>query len=161
MARASREEIFAALFALTQGVQWNIGTQMDPVMVGFEERSRVVKLFSDVPAKDQPWIGQAEHGEKIAQKTNLPYRRVYSAKWIIYHRAPDQPNQIGVTWNNLIVDALEACMAPKPGDPGFLDRRNSLSGRVYHCFIDGEVFKDPGDIDKQALIVVPISILVP
>lgn len=159
--RPTREQVFTALFGLLDGVQWNLGTDAAPVMATFKEKTRRIVLFSDVPAAEQPWIGQAEHAETSAQKTNMPYKRVWKASWMVYHRASDVPGGIGAIWNNLIIDALEAALAPKPGDEGFLDERNTLSGLVWHCFIEGEVFKDPGDIDKQALIVVPITLLVP
>lgn len=153
----SREAVFEALFGLTNGVTWDPGTGD----VGFKTRTRRIKLFSDVPDKEQPWLGQAEHGENSAQVSNLPYRRTWQAQWLIYHQAGKQPGVEPTRWNNLIIDALEAALAPVPADPGFLDERNTLSGLVWHCFIDGEVFKDPGDIDNQALIIIPITLLVP
>lgn len=155
--RPTREEVFTALFGLLTGVQWNIGTELAPVMEGFKESSREIKLFSDVSSAQQPWIGQAEHSDGSTQKSNLPYKRTWEATWIIYHQAPS-PRAVR---NNLIIDALEAALAPKPNDEGFLDERNTLSGLVWHCFIDGAIFKDPGDLDGQALITVPIKLLVP
>lgn len=161
LVKPKREAVFKALFGLTQGVQWNVGTEDDPVMVGFVTRTRRIKLFSDVPTPEQPWLGQAEHAENSQQVSNLPYKRVWKATWMVYHCAGLEPNSEPTIWNNLIIDALETALAPKPEDEGFFDERNTLSGLVWHCFIDGEVFKDPGDIDNQALITVPISILVP
>lgn len=157
----TREQVFGALFALTQSVNWNIGTEVDPIFETFKTRTRRIVLFSDVPDKEQPWIGQAEHGETSAKNTTLPYRRIWKAQWMVYHQAGKQPKALPTVRNNLILDALEQAIAPKPSDPGFLDARNTLSGLVHHCFIEGEVFKDPGDIDNQALIIVPITILVP
>ncbi len=156
-----REQVFLALFGLTEGVEWNIGTDLDPVMAGFATRTRRIALFSDVVSAEQPWLGQAEHGETFAQKSNLPYKRIWKAEWMVYHQAGLEPESEPTIWNNLIIDALETAMAPKPVDPGFLDERNTLSGLVYHCFISGEVFKDPGDIDNQAMIIVPIMMLIP
>lgn len=161
MSLPTREQVFKALFNRTNGVQWNIGTQDTPKMVGFQKRTRRIALFSDVPSPQQPWLGQAEHGERSAQTTNLPYRRVWNAQWMVYHRAGDIPNFEPTIWNNLIIDALEAALAPSVTDPGFFDRRNTLSGLVHHCFIDGEIFKDPGDIDNQAMIIIPITLLIP
>lgn len=158
---ASRETIFKALFGLTDGVEWNIGTDLAPAMVGFKTRTRRIKLFSDVPAAQQPWLGQAEHGETIEQKSGLPYKQVWQAQWMIYHKAGENPNSEPTVWNNLIIDALQAAIEPSASDPGFFDKRNTLSGLVYHCFISGEIFKDPGDIDNQALIIIPIKLLVP
>lgn len=161
--RPSREQVFKALFALTAGVQWNTNPDEGgpPEYETFKTRTRRIKLFSDVPGPEQPWIGQAEHAETSQQVTGMPYKRIWAAQWMIYHRNGDQPKSEPTIRNNLIIDALEAALAPKPQDQGFFDERNTLMGLVYHCFIDGEVFKDPGDIDNQALIVVPIKLLVP
>lgn len=158
---ATREQIFGALFAITERVQWDVGDGVTPDLRTFKTRTRRIKLFSDVTDKQQPWIGQAEHGETFTKNTTLPYRRVFKAQWMIYHQDGKQPNSEPTVLNNLIIDAVESAMAPLPSDPGFLDERNTLSGLVHHCYIDGEVFKDPGDIDNQALIIVPITILVP
>lgn len=156
-----REPIFSALFGLLSDVEFNIGTDESPEMVGFAEVSRKIKLFSDVEAGSQPWAGQAEHAETAAQRPNLPYRWVWSASWMIYHRYEDQLGVSPSVINNRILDGIEKAMAPKVADPGYFDERNTLSGLVFHCFIEGEVFKDPGDIDKQAMLVIPIKILVP
>lgn len=159
--RPTREQVFGALFALLDGVQWDVGTEGQPDIRTFKTKTRRIKLFSDVTDKEQPWIGQAEHGETFTKNTTLPYRRVFKAQWMVYHQDGKQPKSEPTVLNNLIIDALESATAPKPSDPGFLDDRNTLSGLVHHCYIDGEVFKDPGDIDNQALIVVPITLLVP
>lgn len=156
----TREQVFSALFALTQGITWE-ATPGSGVPVGFKKTSRQITLFSDVPAAQQPWIGQAEHSEDSQQTTGMPYKRVWDAQWMVYHRASDTPGVIPSVFTNQIIDAIEIALRPKPRDPGFLDKRNTLSGLVYHCFIQGRVFKDPGDIDKQGLIVVPIKLLVP
>ena len=158
---ATREDIFLALFALTAGVTFDVNPSGTADIRGFNERSRTIKLFNDVAPANQPWLGQAEHAERSAQKSNLPYKRQWKAQWVVYHRAADSPGVDATTWNNQIIDALEAAIVPKSSDPGFLDGRNTLSGLVHHCYIDGEIFKDPGDIDKQAMLVVPITILVP
>lgn len=152
----SREDVFSRLFERVPLVTWGDPEKPDR----FRTMSRRVKLFSDVDAKHQPACFQAEHNELSAQKSNLPYKRVWEAQWIIYH-AVGNPKAIPAIENSLILDAVEAALAPLPSDPGFLDQRNTLNGLVYHCFIDGTIFKDPGDIDNQGMIVVPIKLLVP
>jgi len=158
---ATREQIFSALFDLTNNVTWDVGTILVPDVRTFLTRTRRIELFSEVQDAAQPWIGQAEHRDVYAQKSNLPYKREFHAQWMVYHQEGKQPGAVPTIWDNLIVDALEAALAPKIADPGYFDKRNTLSGLVYHCFIEGEVFKDPGDIDNQALIVIPIKLLVP
>ena len=153
----TREAVFSALFALTNGVTWDPGSGA----VGFKTRTRRIKLFSDVPDEQQPWLGQAEHSETSMQVSGQPYKRVWKAQWMVYHVNGKQPGAEPTIWNNLIIDALEAALAPPVADPGYFENRNTLSRLVYHCFIDGEIFKDPGDIDNQALIIIPITLLVP
>lgn len=152
-----REPIFEALKALAQEVNW--GTEEAPET--FRVVTRRIKLFSDVPAEEQPWLGQAEHNELISQRTNLPYRHILEVSWMVYHKEGEQPDAVPTILNNRILKAVEDALAPKVDDPGFFDKRNTLRGLVHHCFIDGTAFKDPGDIDNQALMMIPIRILVP
>jgi len=39
------------------------------------------------------------------------------------------------------------------------NNRQTLGGMVSHCRIDGQVMKDPGDLDGDALLWVPLKIL--
>ena len=148
----TREAIFSALFALSENVTWSNGP--------FKTRSRRVKLFSDVPKEQQPALYQAEHDELSSQTSKMPYKNIYSASWIIYQATGFSPSAIPAVENNLILDAVYAAIAPLPTDPGY-PQRNTLGGLVYHCYIDGSVFKDPGDIDNQGMLVIPIKLLVP
>lgn len=152
---ATREAIYTALFALWSTARWG-----DTNEKRFVTLSRRVKLFSDVPNEQQPALYQAEHAEVTGQTSNLPYKRTFAANLIIYQATPLAPNVDGAVENNLILDALETAIAPKPQDPGY-PKRNTLGGLVYHAYFDGNVFKDPGDIDNQAMMVVPVKMLVP
>lgn len=150
----TREEIYTALFNLTSSITWGSPART------FKERSRRVKLFSDVPKTQQPALYQAEHAEVSTQVSNLPYKRTFAASWIVYQAVGSDPKAVPAIENNLILDALYAAIAPVPADRGH-PQRNTLGGLVYHCFIDGEIFKDPGDIDNQGMMVIPIKLLVP
>lgn len=154
----NREAIFSALWALNEGLQFNMNSgDGPPAMSGWKLRERKLKLFSDVPSAQKPYIAQVEHNEDFVKVRNMPYRVTLGAQWFIYQDNAKIPAII----NNRILDAVQACLAPKPIDPGFFDNRNTLSGLVYDCYIEGEVFKDPGDIDNQGMMVVPIKLLVP
>ena len=144
-----RETLFAALFALSANVRWGAGT-------GFEHRARRLRHWDDLAA--QPALCQAEHDEEIKSKPGLPYRRVLTASWVVYHRAGADPAATPASANNAILDAVETALAPPPYAP---DERQTLGGLVHHCFIDGKVFKDPGDLDGQALMIVTIRLLAP
>lgn len=154
----NREAIFTTLWALNEACTFNMNSgDGAPVMSGWKLRERKLKLFSDVSSAQKPYIAQVEHNEEAVKVRNLPYRWTLGAQWFIYQDNAKIPAII----NNRILDAIQACLAPKPIDPGFFDNRNTLSGLVYDCYIEGEIFKDPGDIDNQGMMVVPIKLLVP
>lgn len=152
-----REAIYSTLFALTANVTWDRGDGAET----FVTRTRRLALFSDVPDAEQPWLGQAEHSEYQTQQSGMPYKHILEASWMVYHKDGEQPGSVPTILGNLIITALEKVLEPVVQDPGFFERRNTLQGLVYHCFVDGTILKDPGDIDKQALLVVPIKLLVP
>ena len=58
-----------------------------------------------------------------------------------------------------MMDALDTAFAPTGTDIGL--GRNTLAGTAYSCRIDGKVLKDPGDLDGDALLVVPVKIVLP
>ncbi len=145
---SSREDIFQALFALTETLAWGAPPQ------GLAYSARRVSLWSDLPA--QPALCQAEHDETITQTTGLPPRRVFAASWLIYHDAGKDPTAVPATQTNQILDAVQLLF---PSDDP--DHVQTLGGLVHHAYISGKVFKDSGDLDGQALIVVPIQIVGP
>ena len=144
----TREDIFNALFALTAGLTWGSPAQT------LAYSARRVKLWDDLPA--QPALCQAEQDEDMTQVTGLPSKTTYSASWLIYHNVGKDPAATPATETNLILDAVQSLFPS--GDP---DQVQTLGGLVHHCFISGKVFKDSGDLDGQALIIVPIKILAP
>lgn len=148
------EAIYARLFERVEACRFDGGKK-------FVEVSRRVKLFSDVPSEFQPACFQAEHGTTERQVTGMPYKTVLEATWIIYQCVARVPAGIGARENNLILRGVREALAPLPQDPGFMDKRNTLNGLVYHCYIDGRLFKDPGDIDGQGMMTIPIKLLVP
>lgn len=154
---ATREQIFKALWALNDGIQFDMSMNDTPSMRTWAVRERKLRLFSDVSSDEKPYIAQVEHGEEAVKVRNLPYRWTYQAQWFVYQDNAEIPAII----NNNILDAITTCLKPRPADPGFFDNRNTLMGLVYDCYIEGEVFKDPGDIDNQGMMVVPIRLLVP
>lgn len=157
---ASEETILAALAARMATVKYT-----DPYTLTtgnqFVSTSRRVKLWADVPHDQQPACFQAEHANNENQVTGMPYKAILEANWIIYHAFSTTPGVEGARYNTAILQGVRAALAPLPADPGYFEKRNTLNGLVYHCYISGRVFKDPGDIDGEAMMVVPIKLLVP
>jgi hypothetical protein len=154
----NEELILYTLAQLMTEVRW---TRSDSSEHRFLTVSRRVKLWADVPHPQQPACFQAEHADETGQVTGMPYKTVLGANWIIYQCVNMDKKAIGAIENNLILDGVRRALAPKPTDRGFLDNRNTLGGLVHHCFISGKIFKDPGDIDGEGMMVVPIKLLVP
>lgn len=151
----SRESIFSALFGLVSNGEGRAGKISWPGGGGFQHTSRRVRLWDDLPA--QPALSQAEPDETITQVTGRPGKRLMSASWMVFHKAGQGSAQPATITNNAILDALEAAIAPPDDGLG----RQTLGGLVHHAWIEGKVFKDPGDLDGQALLIVPIKLLVP
>lgn len=161
---AEEELIFRALRRLMDDVTW---TRLDdddqPVgdPQSFIIKSRRIVMFNEIPSEMQPACYQVEHEDTEAQKSGLPYKTILMANWVIFQCRAQNENEEATIENNLIKSAVRRALEPKPYDRGFHERRNTLNGLVHHCFMDGRVLKDPGDIDGQGLLVIPIKLLVP
>jgi hypothetical protein len=142
-------------------VRWTRSDDPDPDTRKFITVSRRIRLFSDVAANQQPACFQTEWATDEQQVTGMPYKSTLMAAWTIFQCIGKDQKALGTVENNLIIGGCRKVLAPQPDDPGFLDNRNTLGGLVHHCFISGRIFKDPGDIDDQGMIVIPIKVLVP
>jgi hypothetical protein len=155
----NEETILAALADIIPQVTWT--RPGGNTVYRFKHISRRVRLWSDIPQDQWPACMQAEWSSDAQQTTNLPYKWTFSVNWIILQNTAKDPKVAGAIENNCIMNGIRAALAPKPSDPGYSNNRNSLGGLVHHCFITGKVFKDPGDIDAEGLMIVPIKLLVP
>lgn len=153
------EPIYAALFELTAAIRW--GTDEQPGLYSFKTRSRRLRLFNEVPTEEQPAIFQTEHDEDEAPKTGTPGRVTLSASWFIYFNLGPDKRLVPAIDANKIMAGVRRVLRPLPQDEGFCDRRLTLGGKVRYARIEGKVFKDPGDLDDQGLLIVPIKLLVP
>jgi hypothetical protein len=121
--------------------------------------SRRLKLWSDVPPAMRPacflFEGGAETYDNAAGSTP---KRSLDLRLFIYVDTHD-PRVIGAATLNVIMDALDAALAPSGADLAL--GRSTLGGAAYRCSIDGKPLKDPGDLDGDGLLVVPIRIVLP
>lgn len=144
----NREAIFTKLFTTI--------TQAAETVTKFKTKSRRVRLFNDVPAEKQPAIFQAEHAESYPPVgRGLPRIHDLKASIFIYFRSSDVSP--GVTIQNALLDAIDQAMVPD----NLQDNTLTLGGLVSHCWIEGDILKEPGDLDNQGLLLIPISIRVP
>ncbi len=118
--------------------------------------SRKLKLWSDVPPAARPACFVFEGGlESYAWSQGAVPKRIIEPKLFIYFSA--KGDTAGAILLNGVMDALDQAFALADGDLGA--GRNTLSGAAYSCRIDGKVLKDPGDLDGDALLVVPVRIV--
>ena len=121
--------------------------------------ARRLKLWSDVPPAMRPACFLFEGGgETYAEAANANPKRSLALRLFIYVDAHD-PGAIGAAKLKAIMDALDAALMPKGADAAL--GRLTLDGAAYRCSIDGKPLKDPGDLDGDGLLVVPITIVLP
>lgn len=148
---ASRETIMNALLA-------QLVTATVNGAPAFNTSGRRLKLWSDVPGGDQPAIFLVEKNEIHTQQPpqGLTSKVQITANAIIYVATTD-PTIPPFSLANPVLDALTVALQP---DDLY---RNvfTLGGLVYRCWIEGTIMMTPGDLDGQAMMIVPIILLLP
>lgn len=150
----TREPIYQALFAAGQAITW--ADPLSGASTTWSTSARRIRTPDQIGADEQPALLQAESDEVVSQATRMPSKRILTAAWVIYLKPYEAPQPTGPLLN-AVLDAVETAFAP---DSAIADTF-TLGGLVTHCWIDGTIFKDPGDVDGQAMLIVPIRILVP
>lgn len=150
----TREAVFEALFTLGQTIAWTDPATGQPST--WQTLRRRISTPDQIGADAQPALLQAETDETISQVTRMPSKRILSAAWVVYLKPYDAPAPTGPLLNAAL-DAVEAAFAPDDVS----GEACTLGGLVVHAWIDGVVFKDAGDLDQQAMLVVPIKLLLP
>jgi hypothetical protein len=152
----TREQVLNAIFSEIQSMTFGspINTQTTWLTTG-----RRLKLWGDVQGDSQPAAFLVEHEEHDEYRNlGLDRRRLNARVWC-YART-DDPTIVGGTLLNTMLEAFDA----KFGMEGVNDwsrNANTLGGLVYFCRLEGRVFKDPGDIDNQAVLIVPLIVELP
>jgi len=152
-----RAQIKNALFNLALTAQFSV-----PIngYTTWASSSRRLKLWVNVDSSQQPAVFLVQHREgRIASGSGNLIRRHLDMGFWCYAPTGDE-SVIGDDLLDIMESALEAVLLPD--DPG----RNELTlgGLVHWARIireDNMLIRDPGDIDGQALLVLPVRILLP
>jgi hypothetical protein len=156
----SREQIFSALFALL-----GTATFASPI-AGKTTWGGSARKYVDpaqLPMEQMPFLSQWEGpNERYERPGNrLVPVRTLACRVNCWARVDSgDPAELGTTYLTLMMEAIEAAMAPDTagyGSPNLL----TLGGLVQWCRIEGTVLKFTGDTDQQAMVSVPIRILWP
>lgn len=153
---ASREDVLNGILASVQNMSF------ETLINGkntWSTTSRRLKLWGDVPADAQPAAYVVEHEEHDEYRNLGVLRRRLSARVWCYART-DDPNTVGGSLINTMLESFETQFAMTSAD-NYSTGANTLGGLVYFCRMEGRVFKDPGDIDNQLLLIVPLVVEMP
>lgn len=146
----SRETVLSALFAK---LSETVFTSPVSGQSAFVSVSRRLRHWADVPRDQRPAMFMTCHGESPTYRAeNTPLYSKMSVKIFVYTDSADKLS-VPDTDISVILDSLDISLEPGPGE-----QRLTLGGLVSHCRVDGEILRDPGDMDGDGLIIVPISI---
>lgn len=122
---------------------------------GFLTTGRRVIPWGDVA--EQPALFLAGDDDQYEWQGARNQKLVMTAQIVVYSNAGQNPNIAPITALNNLLDAIDSVFQPDNLQTGLF----TLGGVVQWCRISGKTLKDPGDLDGQALAVLPVEIIVP
>lgn len=157
MPTALRTQVKEAAKALVLGVTFPTAIQGQTTWVSV---SRKLKMFNEIDPSAQPCSFIVQHGELYESKyVGVPPRRTMLVS--IWNFAYPGEDVDGDDYLDSMEEGLESAL-------GIVDdvMRNELTfgGLVYSVAVDRTsnlLIRDPGDIDGQALLVLPLRIILP
>ena len=135
-----REPVYQALFDLLSA------------SAGFLTTGRRLQGWEDTP--EQPALFQMQVGEKAEQKALGLTQWKLSVRVWIYARSDEASGTAPSSVLNPLVDAVCAAVAPVPAG-----ERQTLGGLALNAFVDGEIRTFEGVLGRQAVAIIPVSIL--
>jgi hypothetical protein len=152
MAFETRNQVMSAILNIIQNMTFSSAINGS---TSWKTVSNRLRLWADVSADQQPAAFLVTHREEDDYRgLGLLRRRLTLGVWC-YSRSD---NDFGAPQLDTMMEAFEAAFN-KPDNPS--TNSNTLGGLVYFCRIEGKIFKDPGDIDSQTLLIVPIIVEMP
>ena len=152
MSGETRTQVMTALLGVIQGMSFASPINGASTWKTVNNRLR---LFSDVASDQQPAAFLVTHREVDEYRgLGLLRRRLELGVWC-YSRSDSDPGQPQL---DTMMQSFEAAFI-KPDN--FSTNMNTLGGLVYWVRIEGKVFKDPGDIDSQTMLIVPLIVEMP
>jgi hypothetical protein len=141
----NRESIITALFNLVSNA------------APFVTASRRLQLWSGMASTDKPAIFLCERSENYTRASEaVPEAVTINVDIYIYTDAGKDQSLVPITTLNNLIDAVDTALAPN-----YLTGLQTLGGLVSHCWIEGKIMKDAGDLDGDGIAIIPIKILVP
>ncbi len=148
-----REANAAALYALVDAAAKGV--------VNLAVSSRIIRHYDDVSPAELPALFQTQKPETNERAAggqgNLPPKRTQHFEFWIYTGDAQVPTVVPAQQMNVMVDAVEAAMAPNP-----LTNVNNLGGQCAHAWIEGSIeYYENVTVDGKSIAVIPIAVLMP
>jgi hypothetical protein len=148
----TRNDVMVAILNLVQNMTFGSPVQGATTWKTVSNRLR---LWGDVSPDQQPAAFLVTHRETDEYRgLGLLRRRLDLGIWC-YTRSDSDPG--GPQLDTLMEAFEQAFNVVDDNSSG----SNTLGGLVYWCRISGRVFKDPGDLDNQTLMIVPLEVEMP
>lgn len=151
----SREDIYLALYNLVKAAQFT-----NPILGNSTWVGTAQKFVDSPPGSLQPFLAQFEgYPEKYEYRgMRLPQVRHLGARLWCWARVDSgDTRQRGAQYLNWMLEGIEEALKPDNIAVGKL----TLGGMVEWCRIEGTILRVTGDVDQQALIIIPVLILWP
>ena len=116
---------------------------------------RKLRLFSDVPKDQQPACFMTMHREWNEYR-NLGVLRT-RLEYLLYIYIDATVSSAAEDLDNIFESILKIFISPD----NFSSGQFTINGMVYWARIEGRILKDPGDIDKQAMLLIPVIVEMP
>lgn len=149
----SREQVASALFSAIQGMAFASPINGATTWV---TTSRRLRLWGSVSSNQQPAAFLVSHSEDDSYR-GLGLQRIRLHYSVFCYSRTDDPAAVGDTDLNTMLSAFQTLFPVTEDSTG----QNTLGRLVYWVRIEGRVFKDPGDIDSQTLLIVPLVVEMP
>lgn len=161
---ASRSVVFNALFSLMQTVP----ATTIPGATVWKTTSQNLIIWDQVPAVAQPAMF-LHRGPQTSEQKHVfgVIKQHWRATIWIYFRTDGlkttntYPDQV----TDQLLDAFEQTFQTDPMNNRltlgtYINAQGRVGDIAYHCWIDGTVYFESGVNDNQAVVVIPVSILV-
>jgi hypothetical protein len=140
----SREPIYQALVTLLSALP------------GFKTVSRRLLAWGQVSLPDQPALFIIQKRENAVVKTGYPTIWHLELDLVIYCNTGGDEKAVPSSVFNPLVDAVVTALIGTN-----LNQDQTLGGLVTRCRIEGAIETDEGVLGSEAVVIIPITILVP
>ena len=150
-----RGSVVTSLAPLTISQPATANGNQVPLTSGFLTTGRRLKMWTDVT--EQPALYLRDGDEDVTYPNTILQQQTILADVWIYSNAGADPDVVPIIALNNLLDAVQTAFAADDPD----QQRFTLGGLVFWCRVAGRIEKSPGDLDGQAIAVMPVEIFVP